>query len=54
MAMLIIIGCPGSGKSTMTFKLKDKLKLARPEIEEESKKTYKIWKGRSKQDDVNK
>ncbi len=35
-------------------KLKEKLKLARPEIEEDNKKSYKIWKGRSKQDDVNK
>ena len=33
-------------------KLKEKLKLARPEVEEETKKTYKIWKGRSKQDET--
>lgn len=27
MAKIIIIGCPGSGKSTMTFKLEEKLKF---------------------------
>ncbi len=28
MAKLIVIGCPGSGKSTMTFKLQEKLNCA--------------------------